>query len=70
MADADYYRQQSEFCAHMAEQIRDPGDQSRRLKLERIARSRLRHYMNWLAGFLRAWRGNLITPIRVRRIFT
>ncbi len=29
MADADYYRQQSEFCAHMADVVRKPTDKSR-----------------------------------------
>jgi hypothetical protein len=33
MTDADYYRQQSEFCAHMADVVREPIDKTRWLKL-------------------------------------
>ncbi len=33
MADVDYYREQSEFCAHMADTVADSLDKSRWLKL-------------------------------------
>jgi hypothetical protein len=33
MADADYYRQQSEFCARMADVVQEPTDKRRWLKL-------------------------------------
>jgi hypothetical protein len=35
MADADYYREQSEFCAGMADIVRNPEDKSRWLQLVR-----------------------------------
>jgi hypothetical protein len=33
MADADYYREQSEFCAHMANVVREADDKGRWLNL-------------------------------------
>jgi 3-methyladenine DNA glycosylase AlkC len=33
MADADYYREQSEFCVQMADAVADSQDKSRWLKL-------------------------------------
>jgi hypothetical protein len=33
MTDADYYREQSEFCIHMADVVQDAEDKGRLLKL-------------------------------------
>jgi hypothetical protein len=33
MTDADYYREQSEFCIHMADVVQDAEDKGRWLKL-------------------------------------
>jgi hypothetical protein len=43
MADAEYYREQSDFCAHMSELVREADDKSRWLKLAQQWRELAEH---------------------------